>query len=132
MTISIDSAMGIHAKALALRARRAELLASNLANADTPGFKAKDMDFRTVLQQHQDMEVRLTTTHPGHAASSTSSGSLQADVLYRIPNQPSMDGNSVDPHLEKAAFAENAVRYQTSLMLLDRKIRGLMTALRGE
>lgn len=132
MAIDIDSALGIHAKALALRARRAELLSSNLANASTPGFKAKDIDFRSILRQRQETAVQLTTTHPGHTTGSTVTGPQQANALYRIPNQPSMDGNSVDPHLEKAAFAENSIRYQTSLMLLDRKVRGLMSALRGE
>jgi len=132
MTINIDSALGIHAKALALRARRAEVLSSNLANADTPGFKAKDVDFKEILRQRQDTAMRPTTTHPGHIGGGADTGLYQANALYRIPNQPSMDGNTVDPHLEKAAFAENAVRYQTSLMLLDRKARGLMSALRGE
>jgi flagellar basal-body rod protein FlgB len=132
MTISIDSALGIHPTALALRARRAELLSSNLANADTPGFKAKDMDFSAILRQGQDTSLRLTTTHPDHTANDAVAGPSQPKVLYRIPNQPSMDGNSVDPHLEKAAFAENALRYQTSLMLLELKVRGLMTAIRGE
>ena len=132
MPINIDKALGAFPEHLSLYGKRSSLLASNLANADTPGFKAKDMDFAAILRQHRDTEVQLTTTHPGHTASGATGDPLRSDVLYRIPNQPSMDGNTVDPHLEKAAFAENAVRYQTSLMLLDRKIRGLMTALRGE
>lgn len=132
MTTNIDSAFGIHAEALALRARRAEVLASNLANTDTPGFKAKDIDFKAVLQQRQAMAVQPLTTEPGHIGGLADSGPSQGGNLYRIPNQPSMDGNTVDPHLEKAAFAENAVQYQTSLMLLNGRIRSLMTALRGE
>lgn len=129
MTISIDSALGIHADALRLRERRTELLANNLANADTPGFKARDLDFRALLAQ-QGGGLDLAGTDPGHirqAAAGTA-----AEPMYRIPAQSSLDGNTVDPHLEKAAFAENTVRYEATLMLLGSKISGLMTAIRGE
>jgi flagellar basal-body rod protein FlgB len=133
MSIRIDSALGIHAEALALRARRAELLASNLANADTPGYKARDVDFQSALRQwQQGGGVPVATTNAGHIRDANPGRSLSEAPLYRTPTQPSLDGNTVDPHLEKAAFAENSVRYQTSLLLLDRKFRGLMTALRGE
>jgi len=120
--------------ALSLRAQRAELLASNLANADTPGYKAKDIDFDAVLKREQQGEsaVTPTVTNPAHIGGAAPGGITATDVKYRIPNQPSLDGNTVDPHLEKAAFAENAVRYETTLTLLDQRIRGLMTALRGE
>jgi flagellar basal-body rod protein FlgB len=134
MPITLDSALGPHAAALSLRARRAELLAANLANADTPGYKAKDIDFKTVLarQEANGSAVGLATTDAAHIATTSGGGVLSTDLQYRVPNQPSLDGNTVDPHLEKAAFAENALQYQTSLLLLDRKIRGLMTAVRGE
>jgi len=122
MTISIDSALGIHANALRLRERRTELLANNLANADTPGFKARDLDFRAVLTQ-QGAGMALASTDPGH---------IRDPAPYRVPTQSSLDGNTVDPHLEKAAFAENTVRYQATLMLLKAKISGLTTAIRGE
>lgn len=128
MTISIDSALGIHADALRLRERRTELLAANLANADTPGFKARDLDFKAVLAQQS--AARLATTDAGHMREAN--GTAAAQLMYRIPSQSSLDGNTVDPHLEKAAFAENTVRYQTTLMLLGSKISGLMTAIRGE
>jgi flagellar basal-body rod protein FlgB len=134
MPTNLDSALGLHAAALSLRARRAELLAANLANADTPGFKAKDIDFKAVLarQETNGSAVGLATTDAVHIATKSAGGVLSTDLQYRIPNQPSLDGNTVDAHLEKAAFAENALQYQTSLLLLDRKIRGLMTAVRGE
>jgi flagellar basal-body rod protein FlgB len=132
MAISIDSAFGIHAQALSLRARRAEILSSNLANTDTPGFKAKDIDFKEALRQRETSEVRPAATHPRHIGSGAGPDPTHAEALYRVPNQPAMDGNTVDPHLEKAAFAENSVRYQTSLILLNKRVRGLMTALRGE
>lgn len=134
MPINTDSALGLHATALSLRARRAELLASNLANADTPAYKARDINFSALLkrQQQQAPANNLSVTNAAHFTAASNSGPGATDVQYRIPNQPSLDGNTVDPHLEKAAFAENAVQYQTTLMLLDRKIRGLMTALRGD
>jgi flagellar basal-body rod protein FlgB len=128
MTISIDSALGVHVDALRARERRTEVLAVNLANADTPGFKARDLDFQAVLAQQSD-GTRLATTDPGHIGSKPSGS---AELLYRVPAQASLDGNTVDPHLEKAAFAENAVRYQTTLMILGSRINGLMTAIRGE
>lgn len=131
MPISFDSALGIHDQALAIRSRRAELLASNIANVDTPGYKARDIDFKSVLAdantqtQHGN---RLNVTQAGHIQ--TASGN--AETLYRVPNQSSLDGNTVDAQLEKAAFAENALRYQASLNFLDSKFKGLMLALKGE
>jgi flagellar basal-body rod protein FlgB len=131
MTISIDSALGIHADALRLRERRTEILANNLANADTPGFKARDLDFGAVLAQ-QSPGMALAGTDPGHIREPAHSTAAAAELLYRIPMQSSLDGNTVDPHLEKAAFAENTVRYQATLMLLGSKITGLKNAIRGE
>lgn len=131
MTISIDSALGVHADALRLRERRTEVLADNLANADTPGFKARDLDFGTVLAQ-QGSGLTLTSTAPGHIRKPAQGTPAAAELLYRIPTQSSLDGNTVDTHLEKAAFAENTGRYQASLMLLGKKISGLMTAIKGE
>lgn len=129
MPISFDSALGIHAKALAVRSRRAEMLASNIANADTPGYKARDIDFRSVLSQAQSSS-KLKTTHPNHIAGATADAAMQ--TLYRVPNQPSLDGNTVDAQLEKSAFAENALRYQASLEFLSGKFKGMKAALKGE
>lgn len=131
MPITFDSALGIHEKSLMLYARRAELLASNLANADTPGFKAKDLDFRSTLQNIQTQSTHeLNTTHGNHIQ--LSSSNIATEAQYRIPNQPSLDGNTVDSQLEKSAFAENALRYQASLNFLDGKFKGLIAALKGE
>jgi flagellar basal-body rod protein FlgB len=134
MPTTIDSALGMAATALSLRAQRAELLASNLANTDTPGYKAKDIDFDALLKREQQgaSSVTLTVTSPAHIGGASPDGIATTDLKYRIPNQPSLDGNTVDPHLEKAAFAENAVQYQTTLTLLNQRIKGVMTALRGE
>lgn len=128
MAIGIDSALGVYPEALRLRERRTEILAANLANADTPGFKAQDFDFKATLAQ-QNVRVRLASTNAGHIETP---GTPEAERLYRVPSQAALDGNTVDPHLEKAAFAENAIRYQTTLMLLGSRIGGLMSAIRGE
>lgn len=132
MSLSFDKALGIHADALQVRSRRLELLASNMANADTPGFKARDIDFRAALNEATGHMggVRMLRTHashlPAHGAGAVS------DALYRVPNQPSLDGNTVDVQMEQAAFAENAVQYQASLDFLNSRFRGLRTALKGE
>lgn len=118
---SIDSFLGVHAQALAIESRRTQLLASNLANADTPNFKARDIDFRAAL----------AAAAPQGAGGATRSAQ-DPQLLYRVPLAPSLDGNTVDPQLEQAAFAENAVRYQATLALLNGKLRSLMTAITGQ
>ena len=139
MPISFDSALGIHDQALKLRSQRAELLASNIANADTPGYKARDIDFKAALQSVQANKANpvaahaheLKVTHGNHIQTSTSS-SINTETQYRVPHQASLDGNTVDSHLEKSAFADNAMRYQASLSFLDGKFKGLMAAIKGE
>jgi flagellar basal-body rod protein FlgB len=133
MSTLLDSALGLHAKALELRARRAEVLASNLANADTPGYKARDLDFKGLLDQSlQPQAVAPKLTHAAHLQGVTASPASERELLYRVPNQAALDGNTVDAHLEKAAFMENALQYQTTLQLLNRRIKGLIGAIRGE
>ena len=126
----IDQAFGPHALALQLRAERAQLLAANLANADTPGFQARDIDFKQAFASAQGAANPLVTTQADQI------GGLDAgrgtEVLYRTPLQPSLDGNTVDVATEQAAFSENSNRYLASLAFLNGRIRGLMTALRGE
>ena len=126
----IDQAFGTHATALQLRAERAQLLAANLANADTPGFKARDIDFKQALASAQGGAGPLLTTQANHLAGLDADASTTA--LYRTPLQPSLDGNTVDVATEQAAFGENSNRYLASLTFLNGRIRGLMTALRGE
>lgn len=131
MPISFDSALGNHDKALLVRSHRAELLASNIANADTPGYKARDIDFKTALANVQDQNnVSLKLTNRNHIQQSGQFAGME--TLYRVPNQASLDGNTVDSQLEKSAFAENALRYQASLTFLDKKFKGLIAALKGE
>ena len=131
MPNTIDRIFGIHAEALQLRARRGEVLGSNLANADTPAYKARDLDFKAALSDARAQKtVSMQTTSQGHIQPHGRVGG--AHVLYRTPNQSSLDGNTVDTQVEQNKFAENAVRYRTSLRFLSGKIQGLMTAIRGE
>ena len=128
MSSTID-VFGIHAQALALRTRRAEILATNLANADTPGYQARDLDFAAVLAGAGEQGAMLVTNgrHLGGADPDFSYA-----LRYREPLQASLDQNSVDVQAERAAFTDNAMRYQASLTFLNGRIRGLLSALRGE
>jgi flagellar basal-body rod protein FlgB len=132
MPLSIDSALGPMPDALILRGRRSEVIASNLANADTPNFKARDFDFQSMMNKARSEQVALNTTHASHIALNGASGIGGAPLQYRVPNQPSLDGNSVDLQVEQAAFAENAVNYEATLTFLTSRIKGLMTAIRGD
>jgi flagellar basal-body rod protein FlgB len=130
MAISFDKALGDLPGHLSLYGERSSLLAANIANADTPGFKARDIDFRSVLAKAGGEKMVMKTTHASHlGGSSAVSG---ADLLYRIPTQPSVDGNTVDTQVEQAEFAENAVRYQSTLTFLNSKFKGLRLAIKGE
>ena len=127
---AIDKALGISPQVVALRAQRMNLLSSNIANADTPGYKARDIDFAAAMRQAEVSQGRIERTHSAHIALS---GSIeQPDALYRVPAEVSPDGNSVDPTTEHQAFMENALRYQASLQLLDSRIKGIKSAIKGE
>ena len=132
MSISFDKAFGIHAQALELRSARAELLANNLANADTPNFKAKDFDFQNALASAMQGEsTGLSMTNTRHLQTADSARGFQ--VQYRTPLQPDTgDGNTVDADHEQTLFAQNALEYQMSLTFLNNKIQGLMKAIKGE
>jgi len=142
--MDIDSYLGVHAAALKLREQRTELLANNLANADTPGFKARDLDFQSALAAagssgRSASAGQLLSTRPGHIGvpanagiDGTGGGSTAAFLKYRTPLAPSLDGNTVDPQLEQAAFAENSVRYQATLSFISQRFRSLMTAITGQ
>ncbi len=132
MALSIDKHIGVHDNAVQLRSQRTELLAANIANADTPGFKARDIDFASVMRRTTEAGngEGLRVTHARHLhADGAAAG--QAAEMYRIPIQPSLDGNTVDVQQEQAAFAENAVRYQASLEFLSGRFSGLITAIKG-
>lgn len=130
MSLTPDNLFGIHTRALDLWQRRTEVLANNLANADTPGYLARDVDFRKVLADAGGGpgSLPLQTTAAGQigAAGQTTDG-----LAYRVPTQPSMDGNTVDAQAEQAAFAANGVHYQASLSFITAQIRMLRTAISG-
>ena len=135
MSISFDKALGIHEKALGFRAQRAEVLANNIANADTPHYKARDLDFAAVLAEQNEKQgsktFGLSRTDSQHIAAD---GIQLADpaLRFRTPFHPSIDQNSVDMQQEQANYAENAVQFQASFTLLNSKFKGLIGALRGE
>lgn len=134
MSINFDKALGIHEKALNFRAQRAEVLANNIANADTPNYKARDLDFASVLaaQKTGDQQSQaLQRTSERHIPFETVSLST-AGLNYRTASQASIDQNSVDMQVEQANYAENAVQFQASFTLLNSKFKGLISALRGE
>lgn len=132
MAFSFDSVFGIHEQALKLRSSRAELLAANLTNADTPNYKPRDIDFKSVLGRYQpDAAVGLSTSHAGHNASFAAQAD-GAPALYRTPLQPTLNGNTVDTQLEQSAFLQNALAYEATLSFLNSRIQGLRLAIRGE
>lgn len=133
MPISFERAFSIHDDALLLRGQRTSILAANIANADTPNYKARDIDFGAMLRsagQQQTGQVVMASTHRDHMT--THSGSMQPALMYRNPLHPSLDGNTVDSHVEQAEFSENALMFQTSFTFLNSKVTGLMKALKGE
>lgn len=124
-----DSLFGIHAQALSVRARRLDLIASNIANAATPNYKARDIEFLGALQSAEETQL-LSTTSSRHLQGVNAG--FDAMAQYRIPVQPSLDGNTVELATEQTAFAENAVQYQTTLSMLNGRISTIMSALKGE
>ena len=125
----MESIFGIHEAALLYRAKRMDVIAANLANADTPNYQARDLDFSSALDGAFAAATRLKTTDPRHIALDPVSG---GDTLkYRVPHQPSLDGNTVEADLESARYAENAVSYQASLLFAGNRISTLRAALTG-
>ncbi len=143
-------------QALALRAQRQQVLASNIANADTPGFQARDFDFASALRQALSggaaspakavasslggpaaaapgaVASTGTAAHPGHLPVAASLDGSGPRLAYRLPEQPSMDLNTVDLDRERANFADNAVRYEATLRFIDGGVRTMISAIRGE
>ena len=134
MPLNFEKVLGVHEPALHMQSRRAQLLAANIANADTPGFKARDIDFRAALQQVQKTGSghmsQMLTTNKRHLAPTDEMGS--DEILYRQPFQASLDGNTVESHVETAAFTENSMRYLMSLRFISGKFKTLNMAIRGQ
>ena len=135
MPLNLDQYVSVHAAALDVRARRGELIAKNLANADTPGYQARDIDYRQAMARaagDKTVGTTMSTTQAGHIGGAASTNATtNPDLKYRTPLAPALDGNTVDAQIEQASFAENAVRYQATLTFLNAKFRGLMTAIMG-
>lgn len=119
MSISMNQVLGVHTQALNLRLQRSEILAANLANEDTPGFQARDFNF------NKEMD-RLSGDFD-----SAFGGAPSTQLQYRVPNQASMDGNTVDLSVEQMEFSRNSMEFQTSLTFLNMKFRGLKQAFEG-
>jgi len=135
MAASLDNVFGIHAQALRLRAQRTELLASNMANADTPGYKARDIDFKGAMKaaaSHTTHQGGLKTTHAGHMSGLGGATGIDSLIKYRVPQQPSLDGNTVETEVEQAAFAKSAVEYQATLRFVEGRSQTIIGALKGE
>ncbi|MBD8494763.1 flagellar basal body rod protein FlgB [Pseudomonas syringae] len=136
MSINFDKALGIHEKALNFRAQRAEVLANNISNADTPGYKARDLDFSAVLAAETEKagkgQFAMNTTNGRHIEAQGSGGATEGVLLYRTPSAPSLDQNTVDSQVEQASYTQNSMSFQASFTLLNSKFKGLVSALRGE
>ncbi len=131
--INFNNALGIHESALRIRTERAEVLANNLANADTPNFKARDVDFATLMKQQlqggEQMAMRATDSRH-HNANMDNSGS--SPLLFRTPQQPSIDGNTVEEHVEHGEYMKNSLAFQAGFTFLNGKFKGLMSAIKGD
>jgi flagellar basal-body rod protein FlgB len=135
LTESID----FHGRALLLRAERQKVIAGNIANADTPGYAARDLDFKAALAEAAGAPVKgaaampaargVATTHAGHLAGSRIDSTA---LKYRVTEQPSVDANTVDLDRERANFADNAIRYEAGLRFINGSVRTLLSAIRGE
>lgn len=130
----ISDEFSFYQKALGLRQQRQEVLAANIANADTPNYKARDFDFSAALRdavqgtQKRLPDVALNLTSQRHIPA-RAQGPAAADLLYRQPLQPSLDGNTVDMNTERVNFADNTMRYQTDLTLISSRLKSLTSAM---
>ena len=130
LTASLD----FQGQALTLRSERQRLLASNIANADTPGYVARDMDFASALRQatgDSAVPSTLATSTPGHIAAATGARA-EANLVYASPSQTNLDRNSVDMDRERAAFADNSVKYEATLRFINGNVRTMLDAIKGQ
>ena len=137
MAFSFDNYLGITDDALILRSRRSEILASNIANQDTPGYKAKDIDFKAAMSdamgsasEFKKSTLKMTTSNAKHMQNSQNN--FSADIMYRNPYQPSLDDNTVEVGIEKTEFSKNSVYYSANLRFITGKFQGLTKAIKGQ
>jgi len=139
---ALDASFNFHESSLRLRAQRQELLAGNIANADTPNFKARDLDFSTALKSAISENSQLTTlgntmkpiaTSAMHIGANNAAMPADAtDIKYRGILQGSVDGNTVDMDVERNQFTDNAIRYEASVMMISGKIKRMLAAIQGQ
>jgi flagellar basal-body rod protein FlgB len=128
----MTAVLDFQAQALTLRSERQRLLASNIANADTPGYLARDIDFARALREATGAlpGATMAATQAGHLQAATGA-TAQANLLYAVPSQSNLDGNSVDMDRERASFADNAVKYEATLRFINAQVRTMLDAMRG-
>ena len=131
----LDDALRFQQTALSLRAQRQQLLASNIANADTPNYKARDIDFAQALQGAMsgtgETSTRMTKTAATHLDGKTGESIGGTPVLYRAVQQGSVDGNTVDMDVERNQFVDNALRYEAGVTIIGAQIKNLLAAVQG-
>jgi flagellar basal-body rod protein FlgB len=140
MLTQMTSSLDFHSKALVLRAERQRVIASNIANADTPGYIARDVDFKEAMSEatgKANPAKSLSGTslsNPRHIALTNLSGSLggASQLAYTTQTQPSMDGNSVDLDRERANFVDNSVRYEATLRFINGSSKSILSAIQGQ
>jgi flagellar basal-body rod protein FlgB len=128
----LGTALGVHERALQVKAARLEMISTNIANADTPNFKARDIDFAAVLADASSDGVPIASTHRTHFAEGPGATSGLDAARFRVPFNTSFDGNTVEMHVEQAHFGKAAADYQTTLTFLENRIGSLRKALKGE
>lgn len=134
MLNKLTSTLDFHGQALSLRSERQRLIASNIANADTPNYVARDLDFASALKQAtgaQQGAAALKATQQGHIALGSTESAVQSHLLYATPSQTNLDRNTVDMDRERANFADNSVRYEATLRFINGNVRTMLDAIRG-
>mgnify|MGYP003315947037 CR=1 FL=1 len=124
---SYGNILGLHENALLLREQRLKFISENIANSETPHYKAKDLDFKALINNERSMSTRRThELHIDHA------GGSKNGLIYRVPNNPAADGNTVELNFQQAEFGKESARYTATLQFLENRIGGVRRALRGE
>lgn len=134
MLNNLTDTLNFHGQALTLRSDRQRLIASNIANADTPGYVARDMDFAQALREATGAAQRpatLATSRPGHIPLATGARA-EANLVYATPSQTNLDRNTVDMDRERAAFADNSVKYEATLRFINGHVRTMLDAIKGQ
>lgn len=130
----LTSTLDFHGQALGLRSERQRLIASNIANADTPNYVARDLDFSAALRQatgQMQGAPALAASQPGHIGGASTASVVQSHLQYATPSQTNLDRNTVDMDRERANFADNSVRYEATLRFINGNVRTMLDAIRG-